>query len=94
MMRLQASEAADETRDEIVRQATQLFTHYGYSKTNIGDIALEVQSLVGLTMIYAIKMGIDPGAIAFGSLTPSAEMHWFSSSELNKFDLVTVKDHT
>lgn len=37
--RLQHNEAGDETRDEIVRQSMQLFAHYGYSKTNISDIA-------------------------------------------------------
>lgn len=31
--------ARDETRDLIVSKAAELFAHYGYSKTNIGDIA-------------------------------------------------------
>ena len=65
MMRLQASEAADETRDEIVRQATQLFTHYGYSKTNIGDIALACDMSAGnLYRYFRNKQAIGHAVVA------------------------------
>lgn len=39
MVRTQEPETIEETREQIVRQAMELFAHYGYSKTNIGDIA-------------------------------------------------------
>lgn len=47
MVRVQVTEAADETRDQIVRQSTELFAHYGYSKTNIGDIAQACEMSAG-----------------------------------------------
>ena len=34
-----SSRQAEETRTEILCRAQELFTHYGFSKTNVGDIA-------------------------------------------------------
>lgn len=38
---LAPSVGGDDTRDLIVARAMELFAHYGYSKTNLGDIAQE-----------------------------------------------------
>lgn len=38
-MKTQARDKGAEARGEILRHAEELFAHYGYAKTNIGDIA-------------------------------------------------------
>jgi len=55
---------ADETRFEIMRRATELFVHYGYSKTNIGDIAKACSMSPGnLYRYFRNKQGIGEAVV-------------------------------
>ena len=72
----------------------RLGVHQFYSATP-GDIQSDtVQKLVGLTLIHAIQMGIDPAVIVAASGTSSEQMYWFQKEELASLDLDTSKSST
>jgi AcrR family transcriptional regulator len=60
-----ANRHAEETRDFIVREAMELFAHYGYAKTNIGDIAQVCGMSAGnLYRYFRNKQGIGVAVVA------------------------------
>lgn len=60
-----ANNDAEETRSFIVEQSIELFAHYGYSKTNIGDIAQACSMSAGnLYRYFRNKQAIGHAVIA------------------------------
>ncbi len=58
------SKSAEDMRCEIMRHAMELFAHYGYSKTNIGDIAKACHMSPGnLYRYFRNKQGIGEAVV-------------------------------
>lgn len=56
---------SDDIRDTIVEEAMELFAHYGYSKTNIGDIAQACEMSAGnLYRYFRNKQAIGHAVVA------------------------------
>lgn len=63
--RAAANRAPDGIRDSIVEEAMELFAHYGYSKTNIGDIAQACEMSAGnLYRYFRNKQAIGHAVVA------------------------------
>lgn len=71
-----------------------LGVHQFYSVTE-EDIRSEVvQRIVGLTLLHAVDMGIDPAVIVAASGTSPENMYWFQEAELAEFNLTTNRSST
>ena len=49
----------------------------------------ETQAIVGLLLIYLMKMGVDWDILAHSLFTRSEEMYWFSNTDLRELALTT-----
>ena len=82
--RVAAPKDADEIRDDIIHQSMELFAHYGYSKTNIGDIAQACSMSAGnLYRYFRNKQAIG-----------HAVVEMFFAAEVAQVNAVSIHDGT
>ena len=78
-----ATRDPEDTRGFIVEQSMELFAHYGYSKTNIGDIAQACSMSAGnLYRYFRNKQAIGHAVVAAqSSVSRVTELHTHTMSE-------------
>lgn len=80
--------------ERLVSDEDRLGVHQFYSANDEAVGSELVQALVGLTLIHALRMGIDAGVIVAASGTSPNSIHWFDREEIVAFGLDTSSSRT
>lgn len=80
-------------KERYLDQNSRLGVHQFSFPKDVSASAEGTESIVGLTLAYALEMGIDPRVIAAASGTSPDNMHWFTPEEIATYRLDNSKSY-